>query len=300
MAFSWNGEQQDNFDIYAKVVDRDDLVRLTRDPAHDGSPAWSPDGRRIAFVRDGTVFVISPLGGAETKVADLQAGHIEWTHDGRSLVVSAGQIGECRLLLLSVETRETKELTSPSRKGFVFGDRTFAISPDGLRLAFARFRSISAADLYLLPLAGGEPRRLTQNEGDIQGVTWTSDGRELVYASDRVTSLQTLWRRSVDAPVDAPSKRIESAGPGARPAGYSKDVRITGPPGVRRPHFGYKHLAERYGGITPACPQSDRFNPGRDVTRNSRPTADGSLLPPIVPASRRSTLRTGTAQTCCR
>src|SRR4029453_18051326 len=117
-----------NFDIYAKVVDRDDLVRLTRDPAYDGSPAWSPDGRRIAFVRAGTVFVISPLGGAEAKVADLQANHIEWTHDGRSLVVSAGQIGECRLLLLSVETRETKELTSPSRKDFVVGDRTFAIS----------------------------------------------------------------------------------------------------------------------------------------------------------------------------
>ncbi len=124
VAFSWNGEHQDNFDIYAKVIDRDDLVRLTRDPAHDGSPAWSPDGRRIAFVRDGTVFVISPLGGAEAKVADLQANHIEWTHDSRSLVVSAGQIGECRLLLLSVETRKTKELTSPSRKDFVFGDRS--------------------------------------------------------------------------------------------------------------------------------------------------------------------------------
>ena len=131
VAFSWNGPQQDNFDIYTKVIDRDDLVRLTRDPAHDGSPAWSPDGRRIAFVRAGTVFVISPLGGVETKVADLQASHIEWTHDGRSLVVSAGQIGEGRLLLLSVDTQETKELTSPSRKDFVFGDRAFAISPDG-------------------------------------------------------------------------------------------------------------------------------------------------------------------------
>jgi Tol biopolymer transport system component len=193
VAFSWNGEHQDNFDIYAKVIDRDDLVRLTRDPAHDSSPAWSPDGRRIAFVRAGIVFVISPLGGVETKVADLQASHIEWT-------------------LLSVETRETKELTSLSRKDFVFGDRTFAISPDGRRLAFARFRSISAADLYLLPLAGGEPSLLTQNERDIRGVTWTSDGRELVYASDRATSLHTLWRRSVDAPVDVPSRRVESGG----------------------------------------------------------------------------------------
>ena len=116
VAFTWNGPQQDNFDIYTKVVDRDDLVRLTRDPAVDRKPAWSPDGRRIAFIRDGTVFVISPLGGRETKVADLDAVHIEWTKDGRSLVVSAGQIGGSRLLLLSVETGATKELTSPSEK----------------------------------------------------------------------------------------------------------------------------------------------------------------------------------------
>lgn len=215
VAFTWNGPQQDNFDIYPKVVDRDDFVRLTRDPAEDSRPAWSPDGRRIAFVRAGTVFVISPMGGPETKVADLQAGEIEWTKDGKSLVVSAGLIGEFHLLLLSVETGRTKELTSPSRKGFEFGDRTFAISPDGLKLAFARFHSTSAADLYLLPLAGGEPIQLTQNERSILGITWTSDGRELVYASDRATSNQTLWRRSVEAPVDSPSRRVESAGPNA-------------------------------------------------------------------------------------
>jgi len=206
VAFTWNGPQQDNFDIYTKVVDRDDLVRLTRDPAVDRKPAWSPDGRRIAFIRAGTVFVISPLGGPETKVADLDAGHIEWTKDGRSLVVSAGQIGGSRLLLLTVETGATKELTSPSRKGIVSGDRTFAISPDGLKIAFARFYNISAADLYVLPLAGGEPIQLTRNEHAIGGVTWTSDGRELVYSSDR------LWRRSVEAPVDSPSTRVESAG----------------------------------------------------------------------------------------
>ena len=36
-----------------------------------------------------------------------------------------------------------------------------------------------------------------------------------MYASDRATSLQTLWRRPVEAPVDAPSRRVESAGLGS-------------------------------------------------------------------------------------
>ena len=98
----------------------------------------------------------------------------------------------------------------------MFGDRTFAISPDGLKIAFARFYNSSASDLYVMPLAGGEPIQLTRNERTILGVTWTSDGRELVYASDRATSNWTLWRRSVEAPVDSPSIRVESAGPNAR------------------------------------------------------------------------------------
>ena len=82
VAFSWNGERQDNFDIYVKVVDRDDLVRLTRDPAATGLLHGLPMAAISRLSVTGTVFVISPLGGAESKVADLQAGHIEWTKDG--------------------------------------------------------------------------------------------------------------------------------------------------------------------------------------------------------------------------
>ena len=52
VAFSWNGEKQDNFDIYVKLIDSATPLRLTTDPADDSGPAWSPDGRSIAFERD--------------------------------------------------------------------------------------------------------------------------------------------------------------------------------------------------------------------------------------------------------
>jgi Tol biopolymer transport system component len=52
VAFAWNGENEDNFDICLKLVGASDVRRITTDPAPDVNPAWSPDGRLIAFVRE--------------------------------------------------------------------------------------------------------------------------------------------------------------------------------------------------------------------------------------------------------
>src|SRR5262249_8477060 len=63
-----------NGDIFVKQVDSEALVQLTNTPSNETAPAWSPDGRQIAFVRDGTgIFLISPLGGGEKKVAETLA-----------------------------------------------------------------------------------------------------------------------------------------------------------------------------------------------------------------------------------
>jgi DNA-binding winged helix-turn-helix (wHTH) protein len=49
VAFSWNGEKQNNFDIYVMPVDSGTLVRLTTDPAGDLSPACRPMGAPSRF-----------------------------------------------------------------------------------------------------------------------------------------------------------------------------------------------------------------------------------------------------------
>ena len=75
VAFEWNGEKQDNDDIYLKLVGSSELRRLTTDALPDGTPAWSPDGREIAFVRRGqgrtTLHAVSPITGAERKIRIL-------------------------------------------------------------------------------------------------------------------------------------------------------------------------------------------------------------------------------------
>jgi Tol biopolymer transport system component/DNA-binding winged helix-turn-helix (wHTH) protein len=206
VAFSWDGEHQDNFDIYVKPVDRVNAHRLTRDPARDMSPPWSPDGRYIAFAREGAVFLIPPTVGAERKVADVGAADLEWTRDSKSLIVTGTSR---KLLSLSVDTGQTKELTSPpSETDPAFLDFKVAVSPDGLKVAFVRSQTSSTGDLYLMPVTGGELRRLTQNESQIYGVTWTADGLEIVYSSQG-----RLLRRSTEARPDSPSERVQGVDP---------------------------------------------------------------------------------------
>ena len=72
VAFTWNGETEENWDIYAKLIGPGSPQRLTTDPAMDLSPAWSPDGRSIAFVRVRggrlIVVVVPSRGGPEREV----------------------------------------------------------------------------------------------------------------------------------------------------------------------------------------------------------------------------------------
>ncbi len=101
VVFAWIGPEQEAFNLYVKIIGFNELLRLTNDSSDEGSPAWSPDGNRIAFVRDlrnykCAVLTISPLGGGERKVTDIAcadgpspSGHslLAWTPGGHYLAI---------------------------------------------------------------------------------------------------------------------------------------------------------------------------------------------------------------------
>ncbi len=209
VAFSWNSENQDNYDIYVQVVGSATPLRLTTDPAVDGRPAWSPDGRQIAFLRSSpahqAIYLIPPLGGAERKVAEIapfvvrpfSPPGLAWAPDGKSLLFSeAGPAGEPPSIYeLALETGQRERLTSPP-VSLSFGDAEPAVSPDGKTLAFMRGPN-AWSEVYLLPLGGGEPRRLTSHGNFSVTPAWTANSAAIIYASAPYLGRTTLWRISV-------------------------------------------------------------------------------------------------------
>ena len=200
VVFVWDGDNQDNFDIYVKLVGEGTPLRVTHDPAADRSPAWSPDGRQIAFMRFGSqpagaadVMLVPPIGGPERKLAQIDSLQIDrpqwrslglaWSPDGKYLAVVGRDSPQkpYGIFLLSVETGAKRRLTQP--RVSTGRDLSPDFSPDGQKVAFVRGTSGSLADIYVVGVTGGQPERVTDLGAPIGGLAWTSDGREIIFSA---------------------------------------------------------------------------------------------------------------------
>jgi Tol biopolymer transport system component len=214
VAFAWNGEKQDNFDIYVKQIGEGTLLRLTSDPKPDLSPAWSPDGRTIAFLRlnsdeKGEILLMpSVAAGPARSLAAVtapltlypQSKFIAWSPDGKWLVVSDAPSygGVMGLFLLSVETGEKRRITLPPNE---YDDVDPAFSLDMRHLAFARYTGAAGAssDLYVVNLSvglepEGPPERLTFYNRHLASPVWASDGRSILFTRTELAGNHSIWR----------------------------------------------------------------------------------------------------------
>jgi Tol biopolymer transport system component/DNA-binding winged helix-turn-helix (wHTH) protein len=210
VAFEWDGDRPNtgtNYgaDIYVKQIGMEKPLQVTSTSGFSFFPAWSPDGRYIAFLHSGRgehpgIFLVPALGGTSRKLHEFAPASgfkpgLSWSPDGKFLLFSE-QSGDqpYRIEQLNIEDLSVHQLSTPPIPST--GDLAAQFSPDGKSIAFIR-NTKDVEDIYVMPAYGGTPRRLTFDNRLMVGLAWTPDSKELIFSSNRGGASWGLWRMSV-------------------------------------------------------------------------------------------------------
>lgn len=225
-------------------------VQLTQS-GHDTSPAWSPDGKTLAFLssRDGNsqVYVLPMEGGEAHAVTHLSTGAdmVKWSPDGKTIAFTSSVYPDCKDDPCNKRRDEEKEKSKvkarvyeqllyrhwdhwfegkrshlfvqpadgnsdardlnpganydvpPDQRG---GPDDINFSPDAMEICFTAVTDKVEAtstngDLFLVPVAGGEARKITTNPAFDGNPVYSPDGKFIAYHAQLTPGYESdRWR----------------------------------------------------------------------------------------------------------
>jgi TolB protein len=147
------------------------------------SPAWSPDGRELAYVsfesQKAVVWVQDVASGQRRPVVNHRGSNSApaWSPDGRQLVATLSRDGIAQFYAMGRDGSNPRRLTQSNA---IDTEATF--TPDGRTLYFVSDRG-GGPQIYRMPAAGGAPERVTFSGGYNISPAVSPDGRTLAYVS---------------------------------------------------------------------------------------------------------------------
>lgn len=181
-------------EIYVARADGTAVKRLTRLPGPDLGPAWSSDGRRLAWSRNAEIWTMSASGtGKRRLVARSKPWHEHYSPawHGSAIVYSSTRVSAFNTELFRAPA---KRLTFTKGSDGVLGDDSMPdFSPDGRRIAFTSNRD-EQGEIYVMNADGSGQKRLTRRAGDDWAPDVSPDGERIAF-----TQLPgTIWTMNAD------------------------------------------------------------------------------------------------------
>ena len=182
-------------DIFIMDADGSNVRNLTNTSLPEDDPAFSPDGMKVAFTRQGNIFVINADGSGEVQLTMEESGinrMSDWSPDGSRIAFSGTRGHPESIYSMAADGSDLRRLTTPLSGAEDFSP---AWSPDGQRIAFVRVGP-GAHGLYLIDAEGtGEVRVTESPTGDPD---WSPDGARIVFQRDNLSNELDIYTINTD------------------------------------------------------------------------------------------------------
>jgi len=193
IAFHWAAN------IWVMNNDGTDKQQLTT-LGQNFTPAWSPDGTKIAFMSNRTgifqIFVMNPDGTGQTNISSSSSTDVlpAWSPDGTKIAFGRAPISLNPLAKIwTMNSSGAGQIQITTGLG---NDERPSYSPDGTMIAFSTDRD-GNPEIYKTPAVGGVPTRLTTNPASDRNPSWAPDDSAIAFGSDRNAGLK-IWAIAPD------------------------------------------------------------------------------------------------------
>ncbi|HUT99728.1 MAG TPA: CsgG/HfaB family protein [bacterium] len=184
---AFNSSRDGDLEIFVMDSDGRNQTQLTNNTSWDSYPAWSPDGRRIAFSSDPTgeiefeIFVMDADGRNQTQLTTEGGMYPAWSPDSRRIafIIHSKRTYNMEVFVMDADGHNLTQLTEYAAS--MYGP---AWSPDGHRIAF---ESVSTgkvgSEIFVMDADGRNQTQLTTRGGYCPA--WSPDGRRIAFQSKR-------------------------------------------------------------------------------------------------------------------
>jgi Tol biopolymer transport system component len=185
-----------NAEIYILDIDLKIAHNLSRHEAWDSSPAWSPDGQKIAFSSQRTgnpeIFTMNADGSDLRQLTFDPARDVDpvWSPDGQQIAFVSDRVSDWNIYVMNAdggEVHSVEDIEAALRLENRFGNnQSPSWSPDGKKIAFASYRDGNWV-LYIINVDGSNLQPLTDTRLRYLAPVWSPDGQQIAFVSDRLS-----------------------------------------------------------------------------------------------------------------